>query len=234
MWGFTKKQVTPAPAEVAGIRVRHSKRARRLALFIDRAQGDVVLTWPLGASEKKVLRFIEKNHGWIAQARARTPRPRCFTPGLALSILNKTYDIIHLPGRGLTRMESDRIVVRGAAAHFSRRLKDFLKEQAKQVLTQKTAEKLSRLGLAPASLRVIDPKTRWGSCSSKGDLMFSWRLVLMPPVVLDYVVAHEVAHRVHMNHSKKFWALCAELSENAAYARDWLKKNGTEIAAWKC
>ena len=80
---------------------------------------------------------------------------------------------------------------------------------------------------------MIDPKTRWGSCAPDGSMMFSWRLILAPPDVLDYVVAHEVAHRIHMNHSPKFWALCASLTADAGEAKRWLKKNGHALMAYR-
>lgn len=229
MWGFAKKQVTLVPAEVGGIRVRPSARARHMSLSVDPRLGDVVLTWPRGTSEKKALQFINKSQDWILRTKARAPKSSRFAANGRLSVLGKEYQIVHARGRSLTRIEGDQIIVHGAPEHLPRRLRDFLKEIAKGILTEKTAEKLALLHLRPAGLRVIDPKTRWGSCAADGDLMFSWRLILTPPVVLDYVVAHEVAHRVHMNHSKKFWALCAELAQDAKEGRAWLKKNGGEV-----
>jgi predicted metal-dependent hydrolase len=152
---------------------------------------------------------------------------------MMLLINGKACQIVHREGRGLTHIEDACLIVHGQPEHIHRRVKDFLKEEARRVLQEATLHKLAQLGLEPvADVRVIDPKTRWGSCSRDGRIMYSWRLVLAPPEILDYLVAHEVAHRVHLNHSRKFWAVCASLTPDAAASRRWLRRHGNELMAF--
>ncbi len=227
---FRKK---PIPVEISGVRVRVSIRAKRLALRIDARAGDVVLTWPRSGSIRAAERFIEENKSWINARRQKILPLQIFAPGQKISVQGKDYEIVQKTGRGVTRFEGNHLAVHGRPEHLSRRIRDFLKEEARDILKKLSIEKLCRLGRAPAGIRVIDPKTRWGSCSPDGGLMFSWRLILAPPDVLDYVVAHEVAHCIHMNHGKKFWALCASLTKDAAAARRWLKTHGAVLMAYQ-
>lgn len=231
---FSRAKATPVPAEIDGVPVRQSLRARRMALRVDNSTGEVVLVWPRRGSEKSARRFVEENRNWIARQRAAAQPARDFTPGAPLSVAGREYTLVHQPGRGLTRIEGDAIIVHGAAEHFARRLRDFLKKEAFDALCALSDAKAATLNLKPVPIRVIDPKTRWGSCAHDGRLMYSWRLILAPPEVLDYVVAHEVAHRVHMNHGVKFWRLCAELSAgDAGAARRWLRREGRQLMAWR-
>lgn len=231
---FFARAKTPIPVEIDGVPVRQSVRARRMALRVDNSTGEVVLVWPRRGSEKSARRFVEENRNWIARQRASAQPARDFAPGASISVAGHDYTLAHQPGRGLTRIEGDTIVVCGAPEHFSRRLRDFLKKEAEEVLRALSDAKAATLGLKPVPIRVIDPKTRWGSCAHDGRLMYSWRLILAPPDVLDYVVAHEVAHRKHMNHGVKFWRLCAELSAgDAGAARRWLRREGRQLMAWR-
>lgn len=233
LFPFKTKKSVNAPAEIAGVRVKVSLRARRMALRVDTRAGDVVLTWPRGTSERSALRFIEEHKHWIETHRQKITKQQSFASGNILSIYGEECTIIRKEGRGVTRLEGKNLIVHGRSEHLPRRIRDFLKESARQIFEDKAAQKMELIGRTLSSIRVIDPRTRWGSCSHKGEMMFSWRLILTPPYVLDYVVAHEVAHCIHMNHSKKFWALCASLTEDTATARRWLKKNGTAVMAWQ-
>lgn len=234
MFGLRKLQKRPvaAPAEVAGIRVKASARARRLTLRLDAKEGDIVLVWPRGMTEGKAARFVERNRDWIEQHRRKAVPRRTFTAGDVISVYGRAFTITRREGRGIAALEEDRLVIHCRPEHLHRRVKDFLKEAARDVLAELAAQKQDRLSLQPKEIRVVDPRTRWGSCSHDGRLMFSWRLILAPPAVLDYLVAHEVAHRLHMNHGRKFWTLCASLTEDAAAARRWLRKNGNLLMAY--
>jgi hypothetical protein len=233
VFGLRTKKTIEAPAEIAGLRVRVSPRARRLALRVDARAGDIVLTWPRGASERMALRFIEENKIWIESRRQNLPPQVEFAPGKKISIYGEECAITHKTGRGVTRLEGKELIVHGRPEHLHRRIRDFLKETSRQILEDRAAQKLEQIGKPLSDIRVIDPKTRWGSCSPDGRMMFSWRLILTPPDVLDYVVAHEVAHCIHLNHGKKFWALCASLTENAAGARRWLRTHGNAVMAYR-
>lgn len=225
-----RRPVSP-PAKIAGIPVKPSLRARRMSLLVEPRTGEVVLVLPRRTSEKSALRFITENKKWIAKQRAlvaATAAPR-IAHGSSLSILGHKYTIVHRPGRGLTRIEGDCIIVTGDAAHLRRRLTDFLKTEAERILTLRTRRKTARLGLEAGPVRIRDPKTRWGSCTEDGQIMLSWRLILAPERVMDYVVAHEVAHRLHMDHSRRFWKVCMSLTPDASGAREWIRLHGHEL-----
>lgn len=227
-----KKEALIYPDTIADIRVKASLRARRMALKVDARQGDVVLTLPHGTPLKKAHDFIAQNADWISRQRRSIVQPEKAYAGMTLSVAGVEYQVRHQPGRGVSRMEGNEIIIHGAAEHFSRRLKDFLKKEAENILTAAARIKLQKLNLSLKTVSIRDPKTRWGSCAPDGRLMFSWRLILAPPDVMDYVVAHEVAHRVHMNHGKKFWMLCASMTPNAAESRRWLRTQGTKLMAY--
>lgn len=212
-----RKTKTPpiAPEEIEGVRVRPNARARRFNLRVDAKLGDVVLTWPRGGSERAALRFIAENKEWIAQHRSTITPPKNFADGDVVSVYGRDFKILRRDGRGVTKLEDEHLVVHGRPEYLARRVRDFLKNTARDVLEDIAAQKQDKLGLKQKPISIRDPKARWGSCGPDGRMMFSWRLILAPPLVLDYVVAHEVAHRVHLNHSRKFWTLCAELAEDA-------------------
>lgn len=233
MFGLLKPpKPVAAPAEVAGVRVKINTRARRLSLRLDPKIGDIILVWPRRTSEAKALRFVEENREWIEHHRKKAAPPKVFCDGDVIPVYGSDVTIVRKDGRGGSRMAADRLIVHCRPEHLHRRVKDFLKETAKDVLADIAAQKESGLGLKSKDIRVIDPRTRWGSCSPDGRLMFSWRIILAPPAVLDYLVAHEVAHRVHLNHSRKFWALCASLTDDAVASKRWLKKSGSALMAY--
>ena len=219
------------PLDVGGVRVKPSSRARRISLRVDAKDGDVVFCWPLKSrvSLEKALSFVERHRPWIDDQRRNATVNIPFAPGTVLPIAGKDYAIAHIPGRGLTRLEGDRLIVHGGTEHLPRRVRDFLKNEAYRRFKDLSDQKAAALKLPPVSIRILDPKTRWGSCGPDGRLMYSWRVLLAPVDVMDYLVAHEVAHRVHLNHSRRFWALCASLTDNAAQSRRWLRKQGRTL-----
>ena len=138
--------------------------------------------------------------------------------------------IRHEPGgRERTRRAAAAIRVSGPATDIDQRVRRYLKAEAKRILTERAREKAARIGRTVTALAVRDSKTRWGSCSAAGRLNFSWRLILAPEAVLDYVVAHEVAHLTEMNHGPRFWRLVAILTPAVAEPRRWLAQNGTRL-----
>jgi predicted metal-dependent hydrolase len=224
----------PIPPDVGGVRVKPSSRARRFSLRVDAKAGDVVFMWPLKSrvSLERALRFVETHRGWIEDQRRKAGEAIPFAPGVTLHVGGIPCVIEHAGGRGLTRLEEGKLVVHGRPEHMPRRVRDFLKGEAARILKEMSDKKAATLGLPPVSIRILDPKTRWGSCGPDGRLMYSWRLLLAPPEVMDYVVAHEVAHRVHLNHSRRFWALCASLTSDAVSSRRWLRQNGCRLLAY--
>lgn len=220
------------PDEIEGLRVRQHARAKRLALRVDSKTGEVVVVWPKRTSEQSVRRFIGESRNWIERQRRIQLQKKPTTELEKINFCGKEYTVCHVVGRGLTRFEDRSLIVQGDAAHMPRRIRDFLKKEALRVLTEATQEKSELIGLGPVKVTVKDPKSRWGSCGTNGTIMYSWRLVMAPPEVMDYVVAHEVAHRVHMNHGRKFWDLCNDMTEDAAAGRKWLRQQGRSLMAY--
>ena len=208
--------------------------ARRFTLRVRGATRDVVLTMPARSSLKSAREFAERHAAWIGARLARLPRPVTFEPHSAAPLRGIDHRIVHRPGaRGVVWVERDEtgptICVAGDLAHVARRVADFLKREAREDLQAAVARYAKRLDVSPKRIVLRDTASRWGSCSSTGRLNFSWRLILAPPFVLDYLAAHEVTHIVHMNHSPLFWKLTRRLFPETDRAEAWLKANGAGL-----
>lgn len=212
------------------IEQRRSDRARRIILRVDPATGRVELVLPRRISAAEGWRFVERQRGWIARRLAQIPIAIPFADGAVIPFRGMPHRIRHQDGlRGQISAEDGVLTVPCDAPHLSRRLTDWLRKEAKRVLSERVLAKAEILGMPVTRVVVKDTRTRWGSCSSRGIVNLSWRLILAPDPVLDYVVAHEVAHLVEMNHGPKFWALVDGLTPHARHGRAWLRQNGSEL-----
>lgn len=216
------------------VAVVRSAQARRITLRVRAASRDVVVTAPRRAALAQVRAFVESHAGWIGARLARLPRPQPFVPGARVPLRGVEHVIAHEPGaRGATRCaERDgvpHLVVAGEAAHLARRVEDFLKREARRDLETAVRRHCAGLDVKARSVTLRDTTSRWGSCTAQGALNFSWRLILAPPFVLDYLAAHEVAHLVHHDHSARFWALTRRLAPLTDNAEAWLKANGAHL-----
>lgn len=211
------------------VAVKRSALARRISLRIDPARG-AVLMLPVKARLAEGERFLLAHRVWLAERLARLPGPVALADGATVPLLGVPHPVRHAPGarRGVW-VEGGEILVSGLPEHVGRRTADFLKSEAKRLIAPRAQDMAARLGRKAGRITVKDTKSRWGSCSSSGDLAFSWRLVLAPEQILDYVVAHEVAHLVQMNHSPAFWAVVESLVGDHRPARRWLKINGAGL-----
>lgn len=218
--------------------VRRSARARRMLLRVDPVRGGPELVLPPSAKVDAARAFATKNLGWLRARLAHLPARTSFAPGAAVPILGREHLIRHRPDQrgGVWRVEdpdgSVELHVSGAEEHLARRVTDFLKAEARKTVGPRAKLHAEALGRRVGRVTVRDTATRWGSCSSRGDLSFSWRLVLAPEEVLDYVVAHEAAHLVEMNHSARFWALVDRLMPGYERPRTWLKRHGSKLHAY--
>lgn len=211
----------------ARIVYRRSPRARRLSLRVDSKAGAVVVVMPSRASAAAAERFVATHAGWVLRQLARLPAAVPFADGAVVPVMGREVTLRHLPASRLgARLDGDALLVSGGAEHFPRRVRDYLKSLARRELAARATAAAARLGRQPGRVGVRDGASRWGSCTAAGALSFSWRLILAPPWVLDYVVAHEVAHLVHLDHSPRFWAVVRELNPDAARARAWLARHG--------
>src|SRR5262249_43610527 len=179
--------------------------------------------------------FADKHGGWIAARLGRLPEAAPFRPGAEVPLRGVAHRIVHRGHmRGTVWTETDEhgrrlICVAGDRPHLARRVADFLRREAKRDLEAASRQYAARIGANLKRVSVRDQATRWGSCSTTGVLSFSWRLILAPPFVLDYLAAHEVTHLVEMNHSARFWRLLGRLCPNMQRAKVWLDVHGTDL-----
>jgi len=219
------------------VRIKPNARARRMILKLPVHSDMAVLTVPKRYSRAAAERFIRDQAGWLAAQFAGRTERIAFAKGVQLPIRGVYHQIIHQPGRrGTVWIESDQptpqLCVTGAEAHLPRRVEDWLKRQARTDLESAVMGHASELGVRPKAIRIRDQKTRWGSCSAAGTLSFSWRIILAPPEISDYLAAHEVAHLRELNHSDRFWALVDDLCPDAKRSRQWLREHGPELHAY--
>jgi len=217
------------------VRLRRHRQARRYTLRIQAATREIVLTMPPRGSVKEARAFAEKHGGWIAARLGRLPQAVPLAHGMVVPIRGRDHRIAHRPGaRGTVWTERDPegaplVCVAGAAPHVGRRITDHLKREAKRDLDAACRRYAQELGVSVKRISIRDQASRWGSCSSTGVLSFSWRLILAPDYVLDYLAAHEVAHLVEMNHSRRFWRILLRACPDAHRAKVWLDAHGAEL-----
>ncbi len=195
----------------------------------------MVLVAPAAVARRHAIDFLVRHEGWINARIKQLPAVQPFHDGATVPILGVPHIIHGEPAklRGLVSFGPGIVTVPGAPEHVSRKLTDFLKKEAKREIAELARIKSATVGRPVKGLTLRDTRSRWGSCSAAGRLAFSWRLYLAPDWVLDYVVAHEVAHLKEMNHGPKFWALCASLTEtDPKAARAWLKQHGGKLHAY--
>jgi predicted metal-dependent hydrolase len=216
------------------VAIRISPRARRLSLRVDAASRGVELVLPRRAPADAALGFVARHRGWIAARVAAMPPPSRLIDGATVPVLGVPHRIRHVADRAASpvMIADGEILVRGDPAHLSRRTIDHLRALAKREFTARARALAARLGKSVTRVGIRDPKSRWGSCSSKGTLSFSWRLILAPEAIIDYVVAHEVAHLVEMNHSPRFWRVVAGLVPDVPGARGWLRRHRLELLSY--
>jgi hypothetical protein len=217
------------------VRVRRHRQARRYTLRIHSVTRDVVLTMPPRGSLRQARAFAQKHCGWIAARLNRLPEALAFAQGNTLPLRGVDHRIVHKCGqRGTVWVEAggdgERLLcVAGGEAHLARRISDYLKREAKADLETASRLAADALGVRIKRVSIRDQSSRWGSCSTTGVLSYSWRLILAPRYVLDYLAAHEVAHMLEMNHSPRFWRLVEKICPNVGRAKVWLDAHGADL-----
>jgi predicted metal-dependent hydrolase len=216
------------PVEVT---VRLNPRARRLIVKVHPSTGEVSVVAPSRRALDHAMEFARSESSWIARRLAHVPEPVDLEPGASIPFRGQEHAIRPAPAkRGPAPVWIDRgtrvIRISGQSEHAPRRLLDFLKRESRKIFEARVFHYAEQTGVQPKRITVRDTASRWGSCSTTRSLSFSWRLILAPPFVLDYVVAHEVAHLRHMNHSPRFWSLVRELVGDVEAPQAWLSENG--------
>jgi predicted metal-dependent hydrolase len=217
------------------VRLRRHRQARRYTLRIAATTREVILTMPPRGTLKEAREFAQKHGGWIAARLGRIPEAIRFADGVMVPLGGVPHRIVHRRGeRGTVWTETDGkgerlLCVAGHAPYIDRRIGDFLRREAKRKLERASLSHAAELGVAIKRVSVRDQASRWGSCSTAGVLSYSWRLVLAPNFVLNYLAAHEVAHLVEMNHSARFWRLVRRLCPDHERAKVWLDVHGSDL-----
>jgi predicted metal-dependent hydrolase len=212
------------------VTLRRNARSCRLSLRIDPSGERLVVVAPPHVSERLILDFVQDKEDWVVRQLASQPQHVPFADGVILPLLGEPHRILHRPDarRGVWA-EDGAVHVSGQAEHLPRRLTDWLKVRAREEIVTRVQTHAEALGVRPGRITLRDTRTRWGSCSHKGDLSFSWRLVLAPANIVNYVAAHEVAHLSVFDHSPKFWAVVARLVGDHEQAQSWLKQKGSGL-----
>jgi len=210
--------------------VKLNPRARRLIVKVHPTTGEVIVIAPSKRALDRALEFAHSQMDWIARQLKQVPSRVVLMPGARIPFRGREH-IIARSEEGPVSIDAEKatIKVSGRSEHAPRRLLDFLKRQAKCELETRAFEFAALLGTRPSRITVRDTASRWGSCSSTRSLSFSWRLILAPPFVLDYVVAHEVAHLKEMNHGTGFWRLVRELAGDVRKPQAWLHQYGAAL-----
>ena len=245
MFGFARtssRNSGPRPRTVTvngrelPLTIRENARATRMTLRIEPGGQALKLTIPTGLPGREIEEFLTRHHGWLMTRLARVPETGPLAQDRMISIRGVDHRI-EMTGklRGLAEeTEIDGVptlLVSGLPEHVGRRVSDHLKRVARQQLETAVRTHAATLGKPVRAIAYKDTKSRWGSCTSEGNLAFSWRIAMAPDFVIDYLAAHEVAHLKEMNHGPNFWATCKELCPRTKEAKRWLKQNGSRLFA---
>lgn len=210
--------------------IKRHKRAKRICLRYNPTEHAINLTLPRHTRISDGINFITEKSDWLLSTLEDIPCKKQLKPGVCIWIGGERFRIKHTPElRGAFLLHDGVLHISGAREHFPRRVEDALKKIAKQRISQLVQKYAARAGRRVNRITVRDTRSRWGSCSSTGNLSFSWRLIFAPRAVLEYVVAHEVAHLRVMNHSDRFWATVEAICPGYGPAKEWLRIHGKEL-----
>lgn len=212
------------------VHLKRSARARRFSLRVSRLDGKVTLSMPVRAREGEALAFLKGNEDWLRQTLSAMPGPtvQAIGPGTAIQVEGDPLVLTPASGRGV-RAEGGLLLVPGSPETMGPRVAAWLKVLARDRLATASSHYAGLVGRRYTSLAIRDTRSRWGSCSPDGRLMYSWRLIMAPPAVLDYVAAHEVAHLVELNHSPAYWRVVTGICPDWKDHRAWLKTHGNTL-----
>jgi len=243
IWAFRhiSRMMTPKALEPASLQVgpeeldvvfRRHVKARRLVLRLNPEGTAAVVTVPRGASRNRALDFVHLSAPWLKTRLEQRGKNIELLPGNRIPLRGEDHEIRHVASRrGTVTLDpvTKLIHVPGELPHIPRRLLEWLKALARAELAAASEKYASAMDVSYRRISIRDQRSRWGSCSASGDLSYSWRLILTPSYVLDYVAAHEVAHLKHLDHSASFWRLVLTRCPEASRAKKWLKANGNSV-----
>ncbi len=212
------------------IKVVPARTSWKISLRIDHKERIPVLSVPRFCSRKRAINFVQEHMDWLIENLSKLPPIKRFTDGLTFSLLGQEVTICHCPEQRCgTRLDGNILYVSGSQEFLHRRVRDYIKKAAEKEFYECSAMLASKIGQKVNGVSIKDTKSRWGSCSTLQHINYSWRIALAPREVIDYLLAHEVAHLKHQDHSVAFWGCVAELNPNWQSGHDWLKKNGRTL-----
>ncbi len=211
-----------------------SARSRRITLKIDSKKRTAVLTIPPRCSIKKAYTFVKQHQGWVEEHLLKLPKMKEFANGDTFSLFARKLTICHMDNSLRAAEEQDnQLYIGGDIKFLHRRVKDYIIREAKKEFLRRSREMASKLNCQVKRVSIKDTSSRWGSCSSLNNINYNWRIALAPDCVIDYLVAHEVSHLKHRDHSRNFWRCVKELYPGASLGRSWLKTHGEELYLYR-
>lgn len=216
--------------EVLPLVIKRHRSAKRICLRYNPTDHAISLTLPRHTRVHDGLTFLTQKSEWLIDTLLDMPTKKRIKPGVVIPVLGRRVRMKHDPKqRAPYKLQRNTLIISGAREDFQKRATDALRKIAKQEIAEMAQKMAKKLGKRINRITVRDTRSRWGSCSSTGNLSFSWRLIFAPTEVLEYVVAHEAAHLRYMNHSDKFWNMVDYLCPDYEVAREWLKLHGKEL-----
>lgn len=218
------------------VRLSVNPRARRISIRIDGRAGEAVLVAPSERKLAQALAFARTKAGWIAERLTARPEREALSPGATVPVFGRPALLVATGGAGAARLIEDAdgpvIASGGEGEAYARRVENLLKRLARDTLVERTEVHRAALGQKPVRVSIGDPKSRWGSCTpGRRTIRYSWRVVMAPPEVIDYLAAHEVAHLVHADHSPTYWSVVERLVGDHRPFRKWLRDHGPALHA---
>lgn len=210
------------------LHIRRHCRARRISLKLSAARDGIILTLPPRAPVEAGMKFFRSKMGWVL-ANIETDQNVTFAEGAVLPVLGTPVTVRCLLGRGLSEIADGELRVYCKPEFAARRVRDFLKKLLQAACLERAQQAAVKLGKSVRGVTIRDTRSRWGSCSARGELTFHWQLIFAPTEILDYLIAHETAHLKEMNHSDRFWQIVAQLDPSYKHARQWLKREGHRL-----
>ncbi|MEP5762796.1 MAG: SprT family zinc-dependent metalloprotease [Litoreibacter sp.] len=214
------------------VKVKRSRGVRRLSLRVSGIDGMVSLSMPARASQREAVSFLREKEPWIRGHLDKQPSGVSVKFGAEVPVEGASYKIEAYKGR-VVQPNANMLLVPSDPNRAAARVQAYLKALARDRLVEASDRYARAVGRSYGRLTLRDTRSRWGSCTSEGNLMYSWRLIMAPVEVLDYVAAHEVCHLVEMNHSKAFWNEVAGLMPEYEEPRHWLRRHGASLHRYK-
>ena len=216
------------------IKVIPSKSVGKLVLRIDSKEHIPVLSIPRFCSKKRAVNFVLDNMSWLLKNLNKLPPIKNFTDGETISLFGQEVIIRHSPKlRGGVWLEGNILNVSGGEEFLHRRVKDYIKKRAGEEFYINSKNLAQKIDCKLTGVSIKDTKSRWGSCSVLHHINYSWRIALAPEFVIRYLIAHEVSHLKHADHSTAFWRCVAFLEPDWKQGHDWLKRFGKDLYAYK-